>query len=246
MHLVTRVKAANRVLADAAPAPASTPYMGPSHPDEPTCTTDCLDIDGDMYSLMAERGATEEPSDASIELMHTELNCRCHCHAPAEEPQTPLPPTTVHHIKEFGGLAGVMRDPDAVFIGRPSRWGNPFRIGEDGCRDDVVQMYHDNMSEQDKLDCQFLLGKKLVCYCAPSLCHGNVLAEIAESFREPATTSKYDPFLAWREADEHAMEMLETIIQRIRAKDPAFGRMTNKGREQLINDLGDVITASPV
>lgn len=31
--------------------------------------------------------------------------------------------------------------PGAVYIGRPSIWGNPFVIGKDGSRDDVIAKY---------------------------------------------------------------------------------------------------------
>lgn len=31
--------------------------------------------------------------------------------------------------------------PDDVYIGRPSKWGNPFVIGKDGNRHDVIEAY---------------------------------------------------------------------------------------------------------
>jgi hypothetical protein len=71
--------------------------------------------------------------------------------------------------------------PGAVYIGRPSKWGNPFVIGRDGSRDEVVAKYRayllahpflmDALSE--------LRGKDLVCWCAPDACHGDVLVELA-------------------------------------------------------------------
>ena len=30
---------------------------------------------------------------------------------------------------------------DRVYVGRPSKWGNPFVIGRDGARDEVVAKY---------------------------------------------------------------------------------------------------------
>jgi Domain of unknown function (DUF4326) len=30
--------------------------------------------------------------------------------------------------------------PDRVYVGRPSKWGNPFAIGRDGTRDEVIAM----------------------------------------------------------------------------------------------------------
>ena len=31
--------------------------------------------------------------------------------------------------------------PNSVYIGRPSPWGNPYAIGRDGTRDDVIAKY---------------------------------------------------------------------------------------------------------
>ena len=72
--------------------------------------------------------------------------------------------------------------PDAVYIGRPSKWGNPFIVGYDGDREEVIQRYYQWIRTQPKLfsDIAYeLLGKDLVCFCAPKLCHGNVLLELA-------------------------------------------------------------------
>jgi hypothetical protein len=33
------------------------------------------------------------------------------------------------------------REPYDVYIGRPSKWGNPFQIGRDGTRDEVIAKY---------------------------------------------------------------------------------------------------------
>jgi Domain of unknown function (DUF4326) len=31
--------------------------------------------------------------------------------------------------------------PDRIYVGRPSKWGNPFVIGRDGLRDEVIANY---------------------------------------------------------------------------------------------------------
>ena len=73
-----------------------------------------------------------------------------------------------------------------IYIGRGSRWGNPFVIGKDGTRDDVVRKFkeyaHDkyNSGEWSDEDLASLYGKRLGCFCAPLKCHGDVLAEAAE------------------------------------------------------------------
>ena len=71
---------------------------------------------------------------------------------------------------------------DAVYVGRPSKWGNPFAIGRDGDRAEVVVKYEawlNGMIESGQLDPSELAGKDLVCWCAPELCHAEVLIDYA-------------------------------------------------------------------
>lgn len=69
-----------------------------------------------------------------------------------------------------------------VYIGRPSVWGNPFHVGEDGTRVEVIEKYREWVQEQpylmDKL--HTLKGKTLGCWCKPKACHGDVLVELIE------------------------------------------------------------------
>jgi hypothetical protein len=68
-----------------------------------------------------------------------------------------------------------------VYIGRPSIWGNPFVIGRDGTREEVITKYRAWVVRQPHLMAQIhtLRGKRLGCWCAPEACHGDVLAELA-------------------------------------------------------------------
>lgn len=71
---------------------------------------------------------------------------------------------------------------DAVYIGRPGPWGNPFSIGEHGTRSEVIAGYAELVENDPKLKAAIkenLRGKDLVCFCAPKACHGDVLLEIA-------------------------------------------------------------------
>lgn len=76
-------------------------------------------------------------------------------------------------------IHGVPRG--AVYIGRPSIWGNPFVIGKDGSRDDVIAKYETWLLGNGQLVDQLaaLAGKDLVCWCAPARCHGDVLVRLA-------------------------------------------------------------------
>lgn len=78
----------------------------------------------------------------------------------------------------------VVRATDAhdVYIGRPSKWGNPFAIGRDGTREQVIEKYRGWVMSQPHLmgALSQLKGKRLGCWCAPLACHGDVLKELAE------------------------------------------------------------------
>lgn len=67
-----------------------------------------------------------------------------------------------------------------VYIGRPSIWGNPFTIGKDGTREEVIQKYREWILTQPKLlnSLYLLKGKILGCWCKPEACHGDVLEEL--------------------------------------------------------------------
>lgn len=67
-----------------------------------------------------------------------------------------------------------------IYIGRPGRWGNPFVIGRDGTRDEVIQKYEEYIRKNDKLmkAIPFLKGKTLGCYCKPEACHGDILVKL--------------------------------------------------------------------
>ena len=74
------------------------------------------------------------------------------------------------------------KDKYDVYIGRPGPWENPFEIGKDGDREEVVEKYAEWLLAQPELvekAKQELRGKVLGCWCAPKLCHGNILTQIA-------------------------------------------------------------------
>ena len=68
-----------------------------------------------------------------------------------------------------------------VYIGRPSKWGNPFAVGRDGTRVQVIARYEHWVRSQPELIAALpeLEGKTLGCWCAPNACHGDVLARLA-------------------------------------------------------------------
>jgi len=78
------------------------------------------------------------------------------------------------------------RQTNDVYIGRGGPWGNPFVIGPDGDRAEVIAKYRAWITGPDRIatalrrNIHLLKGRRLVCYCAPAACHGDVLAELAE------------------------------------------------------------------
>ena len=87
---------------------------------------------------------------------------------------------------------------DYDYVGRPSVLGNPFVIGHDGDRAEVVakyrrwlwiQMREDGpvLHEIDRLAEKFIKqrGLTLVCWCAPKACHADVIASAIEWRNQP-------------------------------------------------------------
>ena len=76
----------------------------------------------------------------------------------------------------------VNRENEAfdIYIGRPSKWGNPFQIGKDGTREEVINKYKDYIFDNPELlsSLHELKGKTLGCWCKPLPCHGDVLIEL--------------------------------------------------------------------
>lgn len=69
-----------------------------------------------------------------------------------------------------------------IYIGRGSIWGNPYKIGHDGTREEVIARYMKMLTNSPALRARVpeLRGKVLGCYCKPEPCHGDVLAQFAD------------------------------------------------------------------
>ncbi len=71
-----------------------------------------------------------------------------------------------------------------VLITRESIWGNPYHIGKDGTRDEVIEKYRSWLLSQPIMlaKLESLRGKILGCVCKPLNCHGDVIVELIEYF----------------------------------------------------------------
>jgi Domain of unknown function (DUF4326) len=91
-------------------------------------------------------------------------------------------------IINMRGRRGVI-PPNAVYVGRAvrtvglsaSKWANPFRIVVDGTRLEAIDKYRVWLLAHPDLMLALaeLRGKDLACWCAPRLCHAEVLREFA-------------------------------------------------------------------
>jgi hypothetical protein len=85
-------------------------------------------------------------------------------------------------------VVNVSRSKFDVYIGRGTKWGNPFIIGRDGDRDEVIAKHALWIPTQEHLiaDLWELYGKTLGCHCAPQRCHGHTLAHLAVQHHTPS------------------------------------------------------------
>lgn len=77
-----------------------------------------------------------------------------------------------------------------VYIGRPSKWGNPFSHKEGTLatykvkdRQEAIDRYREWIQTQPQLlaSLKELEGKVLGCWCKPQACHGDVLVELLDN-----------------------------------------------------------------
>ena len=86
---------------------------------------------------------------------------------------------------------GYRKPSSAIVVSRPSRWGNPFRVGHDGVNDAVsaVALFEEFFAHsihpaarwmRDNL--YLLRGHDLACWCKlGSPCHRDVLLRLANA-----------------------------------------------------------------
>jgi hypothetical protein len=76
-----------------------------------------------------------------------------------------------------------------VYIGRGTIWGNPYQIGPNGDREEVIRKFSYDFDRgflkfSDNLEKNIykLKGKVIACHCKPYPCHGDVIAAYINSF----------------------------------------------------------------
>ena len=90
--------------------------------------------------------------------------------------------TTVVHCR---------KEPFDIYIGRPSKWGNPFSHQNDtkaefvvSTRKEAVSRYEEYLRKGPLMDdIHELDGKALGCWCKPRSCHGDVLVRLVDELK---------------------------------------------------------------
>lgn len=101
------------------------------------------------------------------------------------KPLSPIPLVMNCKVDDYDVYIGRNRCPRTGKIGI---WGNPFKIGRDGSRSEVIKKFKDWIEAQPELIEKARLelrDMRLGCWCAPALCHGDVLYEIAHFSSPP-------------------------------------------------------------
>ena len=107
-------------------------------------------------------------------------------------------------------VVNVKKEKYTVYIGRGSVFGNPFVLGRDGNREEVIDKYCKWLAEPGQehiLRAIYRLPHDAVlgCYCKPLACHGDVIATLNNTMH------------ACKELiEEHGIEKVRSIIEDIR------------------------------
>ena len=88
-------------------------------------------------------------------------------------------------------VVNIKKSPYDVYIGRGSKWGNPFSHLQGtlathvvASREEAIAKYREYIMANTDLFNQIpeLKGKTLGCHCKPASCHGDVLKELYYNF----------------------------------------------------------------
>ena len=116
----------------------------------------------------------------------------------------------------------------AAYVARPSPLGNPYAIGPDGNRNEVIARYHDwltaRIAERDPVVCTALLGirlgQSLSCHCAPAPCHAAVIAEVLDEgvqdrLRDHGAKTRRFAGIGSRSTPDHVLQAMRKVAHRL-------------------------------
>ncbi len=85
-------------------------------------------------------------------------------------------------VKHLPGIGSWTRlPPGTIYVGRPTRWGNPYKLTEYS-REEALSRYTDWLQDMISVDPTFLdplVGKNLACWCKlTEKCHADILLRV--------------------------------------------------------------------
>lgn len=130
-----------------------------------------------------------------------------------------LPRALAKYLKLPKGECEVVNlrtSPFDVRIDRTTKWGNPFVIGKDGTREEVIAKYRRWVTSRRDLikSLPELDGKRLGCFCKPEDCHGDVLKELVGNLAHPWWTVLSD----YANADSSVTVQLWMVMEELLKK----------------------------
>jgi hypothetical protein len=86
-----------------------------------------------------------------------------------------------HYVILETKIVNVKYQNCEVYCGRPSKWGNPYKIGKDGNRNEVIEKFATYFIQSGLVnEIEELRGKTLGCHCRPQRCHLDIIVEELE------------------------------------------------------------------
>lgn len=129
---------------------------------------------------------------------------------------------------------------DAIYIGRPTKWGNPFSHMQNtaaqykvASREEAVSSYEEWIQTKPELIMDLkkeLRGKSLVCFCAPLRCHGEVLMRLAN------LPDAEDEILRVRSCDQFMLKERGLVVIIDKRDVPADGPQLKLGNKIEVDD----------
>lgn len=101
------------------------------------------------------------------------------------------------NVRDIDRTMDALRGEPVEYVGRPSPLGNPFRLGPDGSRAEVIAKYdiwltkklQDHGTPQYKELHRLIMryiqhddNITLACYCAPQACHADIIKRHIDDF----------------------------------------------------------------
>ena len=116
----------------------------------------------------------------------------------------------------------------ASYVARPSPLGNPYAIGPDGDRDQMIERYRAwldaRIKERDPVVCTALLGihpgQSIACHCAPARCHGEVIAAALDAGVQQRIRNHDGQTLRYagigsRSTPDHVLHIMRKVAHRL-------------------------------